>query len=81
MFGVSIALSTLQNNTNVTWSLGGSTSTPGVPTSTSISLSPTSLSGGGGVTSGARGGNLLKGYHFKRLVAGGLGVGVVAFLL
>ena len=42
-FGVSISLSVLQNNMNVTWSLGGSTLTPGVPTSTS--LSPTSFPG------------------------------------
>ena len=81
MFGVSIVLSTLQNNTNVTWSLGGSTSTPGVPTSTSISPSPTNLSGGDGVASAARGGNPFRGYYLKRVVAGWLWAVVVAFLL
>jgi hypothetical protein len=81
MFGVSIALSTLQNNTNVTWSLGGSTSTPGVPTSTSISLSPTNLAGGGGVASAARGTNPFGGYHLKRVVAGWLSSVVVGCVL
>lgn len=79
MFGVAIALSTLQNNTNVTWSLGGSTSTPGLPTSTS--LLPTSSPGGGGATSAARAGNPVKGYYTKRVVVGWLGAVVVGFWL
>jgi len=76
MFGVSIALSTTQNNTNVTWSLGGSTSTPGTPTSTSTSL-PTSLLPGAGGSSNAAGGSF---EVYKRAVAVWVGTVVVGYV-
>lgn len=59
----------------------GSTSTLGVLTSTSTSLSPTSLPGGGGVSNAICGANSLRGYCLKRVVEGWLGVVVVASLL